>query len=413
MTRSPPLTDKTVRTLAAPNQGNRITKCGELPGFGVRVTAAGAKSFVLNYVIDGRERRMTIGRYPEFSVVAARKRALELRRDVQLGVDPLGERNERRAAPTVSDLWARYSSEHLPSRTLAGQDDERRMWKRYVIPILGGSTKLHDLSVAEIENLRRQVVKAIQEHPGKGIRSKSPSHTPGQARARAVVTSLKCALNLATHSWGWLEKNPAIGVRLAVLQGRERFLSEAEISALWGALAPATPANLCLKFLLLTGARRGETLAARWEEFSKDAEGRWVWRKPSHHTKTRRTHVVPLSPEAAAILAELRAAFPKSEVVFPGRREGESLTDLKRSWRTACKRAAIHDARIHDLRHSFASLLVARQMSLPLIGRLLGHTQVATTQRYAHLAMEPLAQAANIVGHIVGTQTNVKQDSSS
>jgi hypothetical protein len=170
---------------------------------------------------------------------------------------------------------------------------------------------------------------------------------------------------------------------------------------------------------MLTGARRGEVLGATWAMF--DLEN-GVWTKPSAHTKQRKLHRVPLSGHALRLLKDLRAVTP-GPYVFPGD-DGKPLTDIKRTWFSVCKAAGLVEkvekkdrtgkvvrgrngrpviveepnVRLHDIRHSFASILVSAGASLPLIGQLLGHTQVQTTQRYAHLFDDPMRKAAETVG---------------
>jgi integrase len=187
-----------------------------------------------------------------------------------------------------------------------------------------------------------------------------------------------------------------------------------------------------IKLLMLTGARRGEVLGATWAMFDLD---NGIWTKPSAHTKQRREHRVPLSGPALQLLLEMResaqrqasnSGVPASPFVFPGA-GGKPLTDIKRTWSSVCRKAGLtvqvakksldgnaimgkdgkpvlvqhQSVRLHDLRHSFASILVSAGASLPLIGQLLGHTQPQTTQRYSHLFDEVLRQAAETVGNYV------------
>jgi integrase len=232
--------------------------------------------------------------------------------------------------------------------------------------------------------------------------------------------------------WEMRADNPVKGIERAPEDKRERHLSTAEIARLGEALAglrEKSSAN-AIRLLLLTGARKSEVLKARWAEFDL-TEG--VWEKPSAHTKQKKMHRVPLSAPARLLLSELRAEAEKevarggvAEWVFPGD-DGKPLTDIKKSWATVCRAAGLGsmvsakptrgkpaagpageremvwkaDARVHDLRHTFASVLVSSGLSLPIIGRLLGHTQAATTARYAHLKDDPLRAAADRVGDVV------------
>jgi integrase len=143
-----------------------------------------------------------------------------------------------------------------------------------------------------------------------------------------------------------------------------------------------------IRLIMVTGCRKGEALTAKWTDFDF---ARGVWTKPSHHTKQKKVEHVPLNQQALALLESL----PRDgEYLFPGR-TGVHLTDLKGPWAKVSEMAVLTGVRIHDLRHSFASHLVSSGVSLPIVGKLLGHTQPQTTARYSHLADNPLRDAAN------------------
>ena len=245
-------------------------------------------------------------------------------------------------------------------------------------------------------------------------------------RANRTIEVVRKAFNLAIR-WGWRPDNPVSGVRKNPEHRRARYLSSAEIMKLAEALAThhEKASAQAIRLLMLTGARRGEVLSARWDMFDLD---NGVWVKPSAHTKQRKEHRVPLSAPAVQLLKELKAdalermkkaeATEISPYVFPGD-DGEPLTDIKRTWLAVCKKAGlakeveqrtrdgklVKDAdgkpimvwkttvRIHDLRHTYASVLASEGLSLPIIGALLGHTQPQTTARYAHLFDDPLRAA--------------------
>ncbi len=163
-------------------------------------------------------------------------------------------------------------------------------------------------------------------------------------------------------------------------------------------LAPVADA---IRLLMLTGARRSEVLSATWDAFDLDAG---VWTKPSSHTKQKKPHRVPLSPPALQLLQKIRAREKHSSgYIFPSRARSKHphLTELKKSWNRICQLAEIEGVRIHDLRHTYASILVSGGASLPIIGALLGHTQVQTTHRYAHLMDNPLREATTQVAAII------------
>ena len=151
-----------------------------------------------------------------------------------------------------------------------------------------------------------------------------------------------------------------------------------------------------VRFQILTGARIGEVLKASWTDIDFD---RGVWIKPSHHTKQKRTEHLPLSPQALALLSNLRDQVDAdAQFLFPGEAPGKPLQDIKKFWRSVKKVAGIGNYRLHDNRHTHASHLVSSGLSLEIVGRLLGHTNPLTTKRYAHLADDPLRAAAERFG---------------
>jgi integrase len=151
--------------------------------------------------------------------------------------------------------------------------------------------------------------------------------------------------------------------------------------------------------LLLTGARKSEVLSLRWRDLDLD-QGKWI--KPSAHTKTRREHHLDLGNDAVKLLRSIKSpAIREDGYVFPGRIGGHHRINIKDVWAEVCKVGKISGARIHDLRHTHAALLASAGFSLPIIGAALGHTQAATTARYAHVHNDPLRAAANHVGKIV------------
>lgn len=373
------LSDQLVREAEPPAVGNRIIYDARLPGFGLRITAKGVRSFVLNYRCKGHERRITIGQYPTWKLLAARKHAEHLRRQVDLGIDPLEERIADRTAPTVRDLFDRYALEHLPTKTPRSAADDRSMWVKDILPAFG-SRKVADLTSADCDELHR------------AISLKRPT------RANRVIEVLRKALNLAIR-WEWIARNPASGARRNPEPKRTRYLGREEIGRLVRALEdhPERASADALLFMLLTGCRRGEALNAKWSQVDLQ---RRVWTKPSAETKQRREHRVPFSTAVAELL-ERRRAEVAGDFVFPGRL-GTPLVEVRRTWSKACEVAGLHKVRIHDLRHTFASLLASSGQSLLVVGELLGHSSPQTTKRYANLYDDSLRLAAESVSLSVG-----------
>lgn len=372
------LTDSIIKALPTPASGNRITYDAEMPGFGCRVTAAGSRAFVLNYrTTGGRERRITIGQHPTWGLKAAREEAKRLRREIDSGRDPLGEEEAERGAPTIANLCRRYEEEHLPKKRERSARDDRALIEREILPRLR-RRKVADVTFSDIDRLHREITK----------------RAPIRAN-RAVALSSKM-FSLAIR-WGWRLDNPCKGVERNPENKRDRYLTSEELGRLTSALGKhrdQQSANI-IRMLLLTGARRGEVLAMRWTDLDLAAG---VWIKPSAHTKQKKAHRVPLSAPARQLLA--RIARTSSTYVFPARVDGHR-TEIKGSWQSICKAAQLDGVRVHDLRHSYASILASAGLSLPVIGALLGHTQTQTTARYAHLFDDPLRSATERVGAIV------------
>lgn len=372
------ITDKLVRAIEPPASGNRRIYDSKLKGFGVRVTKAGTKAFILNYYAHGRERRYTIGSYPDWSVAAARTEATNLKRSIDRGNDPLETRQEGRAAPTMVELFERYAVDHLPRKAPRAAADDLSMWKKIIVPFFG-RRKVAAVTHADCDRLHREV---SADRP---------------VRANRVIEVLRKAMNLAIR-WGWRADNPASGVHRNQEEPRNRYLSRDEVGRLTTALSAhrERTSATAIRLMLLTGCRRGEALSATWAEFDL-ASGVWV--KPSAHTKQRKQHRVTLSGSAVALLRAWQATA-SGELVFPGQ-TGRPLTDVKRTWEAVRREAALEDVRLHDLRHTYASILASHGRSLPTIGAMLGHTQAQTTARYSHLLDDPQREAAELVATFV------------
>jgi integrase len=154
--------------------------------------------------------------------------------------------------------------------------------------------------------------------------------------------------------------------------------------------------DLAARLQLLTGARLGEVLTSREDDFDSH---RGIWTKPSHQTKQKRTEHLPLSAQALALVASIiEASDTNSPFLFPGNKPGQSLREIKKFWNALLRPAGITNYRRHDNRHTYASHLVSSVLSLEIVGRLLGHTGATTTKRYAHLADNPLRAATDRFG---------------
>ncbi len=390
-------TTKDISALPLPASGNKIYYDDNIKGFGVRVTAAGARAFVLNYRIGRRERRLTIGSFPDWSLSSAAKAAKELKQKIDSGIDPLAERQARRDVITVDQLCDIFIEEHLPKKAAATQRDYKQIIDTYIRPDLKHEP-VADVDFVHANKIFRKVSKS-----GK----KTTANRVMAVMSKMFTEAQKLRLTTVNPTKG-VEKNDEVK--------RERFLDAKEVTRLIDALAALEDRQAAdiFRLILLTGCRKTEALAATWSMFDL-SEGTWT--KPSHHTKQKKVHKVPLSAPARQLLSDIKgeAETEDYDFVFPAKFQSTKDTtrkhagyrvNVKNQWAHVLKTAKLKDLHIHDLRHSFASFLVAEGMSLPLIGRLLGHTQAATTHRYAHLALDPLRAATERVGTIVSAQSN-------
>jgi integrase len=354
--------------------------------------AAGTTAFIFNYRVrgTGRERRITIGRFPNWTVGAARKEARRLQQMVDQGGDPLGDIEAERNAPTVADLCDRFGEEHLPRKRPGTIQAYRLILAKHIRPHFGAHAKVSEVVFADIDALHRKI-----------------SRSGAPYAANRTIAVLSKMFSLATR-WGMRPDNPVRGIERNYEQKRKRYLSGDELARLTKALAAPDKqfANI-IRMLLLTGARRGEVLSMRWADLDL-AVGTWT--KPASTTKQKADHAVPLSAPARQLLSEIRDERakkhpnqPLGEFVFPSHRASGHVVDIWPSWVALCKAAGIDRLRIHDLRHSFARQLASSGASLPLIGALLGHSNPTTTHRYSHLFDDPQRAAVERVAAIIDT----------
>lgn len=369
----------------------------EIPGFKVYVHPSDRKSFHLRYRVGGGAggtiREPKIGEMGQITLEQARDIAADWSAIVRQGGDPSADRNAIRTAPKMVDLFERYLSDHARSHKKASSvaNDERLIEKR-LLPSLGRK-KVQAVMRADVADLHH----ALAETP---------------YEANRVLSLLSKALNLA-EVWGWRPDgtNPCRHVKKFSEKKRKRFLSQVELARLGDALRSAESGELgpvsvsavaAIRLLVLTGARKGEILGLRWTWINWEAARIDL---PDSKTGEKAIH---LPPAALSILQGLTQIDGNPHVLAGGKR-GAALVNLKDPWGLIRKAADLEDVRIHDLRHSFASVGAAGGMSLPVIGALLGHTQAATTQRYAHLSDDPLRAAADQIGGKIADAMNQTQ----
>jgi integrase len=352
----------------------------ELKGFALRVYPSGQKSFVITYRAKGRQRFYTFGRYGRLAPDKARDKAKALLGRVSEGEDPAMERLGQRRAATMADLGERFLAEHAAKKMKASSYYQAdRHWRDFILPKLG-RRKVPDITRTDIAELHSEM-----------------SGTPTQANYTRSL--LNTAFNLA-EVWGWRDEgtNPCRHVKRFKLDSRERFLSEDELGRLADALVKleeeyprSARAAAVIRLLVLTGCRRGEILALRWDEV--DAEKRCL-RLSDSKTGPKQVY---LNTAALEVLAGIERA-EGNPFVFPGLKPGTHLSRVDEPWSWIRTEAKLKKVRLHDLRHTYASYGVGSGLNLPVVGKLLGHSKSATTDRYAHLADDPVRQAAETIG---------------
>ncbi len=350
----------------------------ELKGFGVRAYPGGGKVYVAQARGPKGPRRVTVGRHGVVNAEEAKQRAALIIARVKAGEDPVPEplAGKQAQGPTVGDLAVRYLEEHVAVRCKPKTArTTRSVVERHIVPKLGG------LALGAVEP--RHV---IEFHHGLSDRP---------AMANMAVATLSHMYRLA-EGWGMVADgiNPCGSVTRYPAKRRERFLTDVEFEKLGRVLDEAEEtggasagAVTAIRLLMLTGCRKNEILSLRWRDVDLDAGELAL-----ADAKTG-SRAVPLPSSAARLLAALPRK-PGNPWVIPGHKPGTHITDIDDAWQTLRARAGLKDVRLHDLRHSYASRALALGESLPMIGKLLGHSQVETTARYAHLARESVHEAA-------------------
>ncbi len=381
---------------ALPSDRRYVMWDTRIPGFGVRIEQSGRKVFVFKYRVGGgrtaTRREPVVGKYGMLTLDQAREIAMDWAAEIRRGGDPCGERHEKRVAPRMFDLFERYITDHAkPHKKASSVEDDERIIRTFVGPAFG-KRKVAEVTRSDIDRFH-----------------KSLSETP--YRANRVLAMLSKAFNLA-EVWEWRPdgSNPCRHIKKFREDRRERFLSADEFARLGDALSEAESGDMAytrpgrsspyfvppqavaaLRLLIFTGARRGEILKLKWD-FVNFAESRLEL--PDSKTGAK---FVYLPAPALKLLSELPRGLDNPYVI-PGVKPGSHLVNMKDPWSAIREAAGLPDLRIHDLRHSFASVGAGGGMSLPVIGALLGHKETSTTARYAHLSDDPLRNAVEAIG---------------
>jgi len=361
----------------------------DLPRFGLKVTPAGRRVYIGQYRgPDGRVRRLTFGPHGTVTIDQARRKAREKLGAASLGDDPAAEKLDARHSPTIKELGERYMIEHAAKKKASSQSNDRWLLDKVINPHLG-SLKVLTITRADVADIHHKL----------------------QKRRYVANRALALLSKMMTLAEKWNLRpdgsNPCRHVEKYREQKRRRFLSPEELARLGAVLAKAEagepakgdrdfvrlpPAAIsAIRLIIFTGARLGEILTAKWEYVNRELSALLL---PDSKTGFKS---IPLNAPARAVLDSL-PVLDRNLYLIPGLKQGTHLVGLGHMWKRIRTAAEIKDVRIHDLRHSYASVGAAAGLGLPIIGALLGHVDQATTARYAHLQGDPLKAAAELIG---------------
>ena len=374
---------------------------GDLKGFGLKVCSGGRKSYVCKYRLGtGRNaptRRMTIGTHGSpWTPDQARKRASQILGLVAHGKDPAQEKQADKSVLTVAqlcDLYLKHGAATKKASTLA---TDRGRIERHIKPLLG-RMRVPDVKRAAVSRFLQDVAAGKTAVDVKtGARGRAIVRG-GKGTATRTVGLLGGIFSFAVES-GWISENPVRGVKRFRDRRNERFLDNSEMQRLGAALIGAEAAGenpyaiAIIRLLVLTGARKGEIESLRWPEVD--------WQFSYLRLADSKTGQKLIMLNGAAI--EVLQTVPRqnaSDFVFPASRSDGHYEGTPKVWWRIREQAELQNVRLHDLRHSFASMAVSSGASLPVIGALLGHKDSATTSRYAHLQDDPVRSASKTIGN--------------
>lgn len=406
-----------------PRESDYVEWCSQLPGFGCRVRQSGSKTFVTQYRIGGRNspvRKVTIGTFGKLTVDQARDQAKIVLAKAELGEDVAYQRARDRGEQAVAQLCDEYLKNGCEAKKASTLATDRGRIERHIKPLLGRK-KIGSVTGSDIRRFLQDIAEgrtALDQKTGKHGRS---IVTGGKGAATRTVRLLGGIFSYAVEA-GYLPSNPCRGVKLFPDGKGKRFLSPDELGKLGAALTAAETIGLpwsihegenskhrprmqdaqrevispyavaAIRLLMLTGCRVREILTLRWSEI--DFDNGWLNLSDS---KTG-ARVVMLGAPALQILAELPRA---GTYVIAGSTVDMPRSDIKRPWDRIRAYAELPDIRLHDLRHSFASVGAGAGMGLAVVGKLLGHASPTTTARYAHFADNPLRRASDSIANTI------------
>ena len=368
--------------LQCPEGKTRIEFCdSDLPGLyiEVRATSPGQGTYYLRYKDNnGKTCHQKINRTTDTTLADARKKAKNLKAEIELGADPRGEENAKKAIPSYSEFFEQHYLPYVKPRKRSWEKDEEMY--RLRLNAVFGSQRLNQITRQQIQGFHTTL-------KGQGLSASTCNH---------YIKLLKHSLNLAID-WALLDINPAVRIPLFHEDNKmENYLSELELEQLITVLRTDENRTICLiiLYLLSTGARLNEALQTTWSQIDQPRQG---WRIPASNSKSKRIRSVPLNDSAIDVLNQLST----HDYLFINKQTGEPYTTIHKVWGRLRRKAGLTHLRIHDLRHQYASFLVNSGRTLYEVQQILGHSDPSVTQRYAHLSTKALQDAANSASVII------------
>ncbi|MGZ4954261.1 MAG: tyrosine-type recombinase/integrase [Methylobacter sp.] len=352
----------------------------QVVGLKLLVNKQGRKFFYLRYTFNKRKRAIRIGEYGPLSLIEARQTANELKAQITKGIDPQEEKQQLLQIPTFEEFVSKHYLPHAYANKESAKTDESKL-------------RVHLLPLFKKRRLDQITTQELQRYHDQMKTKASP------ATANRHLSLLHRMFKLAVH-WGLITDNPVTGIRKHQENNeRHRYLSDEEIARFIEALkAEANQvAAAVFAFLLYTGTRRQEALEAQWEHVDLQ---RRTWFIP--RCKGGKSRNVILNAMAVELLQK-QPRLPDNPYIFPGKIEGNPIKNPQKAFQRVLKKAHIKNFRIHDLRHSHASIAINNGASLYEVQCLLGHSNVKTTTRYAHLADKTLRKVSDTVSSTIAS----------
>ncbi len=388
----------------------------EVANFAVRCQKRD-KVYIFKKRIKGRLRQLSIGKHGNpWTPDTARGKAYKYHCAIAEGKDPAHLRDEDKARPTIEQMCERFMTDYaIPYKKASSVRTDRINLDNHVLPLLG-KFYVADISISDIDKFMRDVKAGKTARAARVDARGGAAVKGGSGAANRAFAMLSKALSLSIQ-WGWRSDNPASHVSKFKERKIERFLSDREFAVVGDAMRDLEKEGMniyalaAIRLLMFTGARRGEILTLEWSHVDFDRKILFL-----EDSKTGKK-AIHLSAPALEVLSNI----PKQKdnpYVICGAIEGAHLVNIRKPWGHVKDKASLKlkpdgsvvDVRLHDLRHTYASVAAMGGMSLPVIGKLLGHTQSSTTQRYAHLADDPLKEANEAIGKrlhsLMGSKTN-------